>query len=129
MSYKTLMTGHAVIAVLSGTACVLIPTQLLTGYDVTLSPMGLVIYQFWGASLVGLGLLTWVGRRAEDVTVQKGIALALAFMHALNCVTAVRGQMAGANVQGWSMVGLFAALAIAFAYLRFVMIRGTGETT
>lgn len=59
MTFRTLLSIHAVIAVPTGIACVLAPAQLLATYGVTLPPMGLVIYQFWGAALVGLGMLTW----------------------------------------------------------------------
>jgi len=28
--------------------------------------MGLVIYQFWGAALIGLGMLTWFARSVRE---------------------------------------------------------------
>ena len=46
MKFKTLLTINAVLAIASGIACVLVPDELLSNYEVSLSRMGLVIYQF-----------------------------------------------------------------------------------
>jgi hypothetical protein len=37
-------------------------------YDVTLTEMGNVIYQFWGSTLVGIGLLAWFVRDIDTGT-------------------------------------------------------------
>lgn len=123
IDYKKLMTVHSAVAVPMGIACMLIPTMLLATYEVTLSPMGLVIYQFWGAALFGLGLLSWVLRKATELQVKTGSCLAFVIVHGVNCVMAVRGQLAGANDVGWSVVVLFLLLALGFAYVRFVELR------
>jgi len=122
MDYKNLMTVHSVIAILMGIACMLAPAALLANYGLTLSPMGLVIYQFWGAALFGLGILTWVFRTAKESRVKTGSSLAMAIIHGINCAVAVRGQTAGASDFGWSTVALFLILALAFAYIRFVKL-------
>jgi hypothetical protein len=104
-----------------GIACVLMPAQLLASYDVSLAPMGLVIYQFWGVALIGLGMLTWFARSVKESALQRRFALALFITNGLNCVMAVRGQFAGANTFGWSMVALFLLLALGFG--AFVLIK------
>ena len=114
MKFKVLLTINAFLAFVSGAACVLMPAQLLAQYDVSLSPMGLVIYQFWGAALMGLGMLTWFAMRITTVALQKRIALALFVTNGLSVVMAVRGQFAGANASGWSTVALFLLLTLAW---------------
>jgi len=101
-----------------GIACIVMPSGLLANYGLSLPPMGLVIYQFWGVSLLGLGVLTWILRESRDAQTQARSSLALAGIHLLNCVMAVRGQSAGANDFGWTTVGLFLLLALAFVYAR-----------
>jgi hypothetical protein len=76
--------------------------------------MGLVTYQFWGSTLIGLGLLAWFSRNIQESVLQRNFVLALFIANALSCVMAVRGQFAGANSFGWSMVALFFLLALGF---------------
>ena len=123
MKFKKLLLVNAVIAVPMGIAVILAPAKLLASYGVTLSPMGLVIYQFWGAFLVGIGLLLWSVREVEDRAVQRAIALALTLTYGVSCTIAVRGQLAGANSTGWSTVVLFLLLALAFGYYRLILLR------
>lgn len=123
MSFRVLMAINSFIAVPMGAACVLVPAQLVGSFGVTLTPMGLVIYQFWGVTLVGLGLLTWFARATEARGTQRALAAALFVFHVLSCAIAVRGQQAGASDMGWSNVALFLLLALAFGYLCLVGLR------
>ncbi len=114
MLYKTLLTLNSALAVVMGAACVLIPGRLLANYGVSLVPMGLVIYQFWGTTLIGLGLLAWFMRGIKDTRLKRAIALSLLITNGLSCIMAVRGQYAGANDFGWSTVVLFLFFALGF---------------
>ena len=125
MEFRTFMTTNAVIAIPAGMACILAPAQLLATYGVSLDSMGLVIYQFWGAFLLGLGLLAGSARMIEERKVQRAIVSSLAITYGISCAIAVRGQFAGANNMGWSTVVLFLLLASACAFLRFGKLRQT----
>lgn len=125
MRCKTLLTVNSVLAFVTGIACVCVPARLLSGYGVSLSPMGLVIYQFWGAALIGLGMLTWFTRGTKDPAQQKALALSLFVTNALSAAMAVRGQFAGANAFGWSAVAIFCLLALAFGALLFRPTKGS----
>ena len=111
MQYKTLLAANAVLAGISGLACVVAPATMLSIYDVSLPPMGLVVYQFWGASLIGVGMLSWIMRGVTEGALQRKTVAALLVTNAMGVVMAVRGQLAGANASGWSTVALFALLA------------------
>ncbi len=114
MNFKTLITIFSVIAFIMGLGCVLAPAQMISGYDVSLSPMGYVVYQFWGSTLMGIGLLGWVFRSSSDIATQKKLALPFVITTALGTVMAIRGQYAGANSFGWSTVALFALFTSGF---------------
>lgn len=114
MKFKILLIINAILAFTIGVACVLIPARLLAQYDVVLSPMGLVIYQFWGVALIGLGLLTWLAKSITELSLQKNFAFALFITNGLSAIMAIKGQYAGANTSGWSTVTLFLLLAIGF---------------
>ncbi len=117
MVFRAFLSIYAVLAALAGATLILAPEFALAGFGVTLSPMGLVIYQFWGAALMGLGLMAWAARATEAPGPRRAFALALFVANALSCVMALRGQGAGANALGWSNVALFGLLAAAFAAL------------
>jgi hypothetical protein len=120
MKFKTLCTINSTLAFISGLLCVLMPAKLLASYDVRLAPMGLVIYQFWGVALIGLGMLTWFARSVRESALQRRFAFALCITNGLSCVMAVRGQYAGANTFGWSTVALFFLLALGFGTFMFI---------
>ena len=117
------MVINSIIAVVAGTGCILAPARLLAMYRVRLLPLGKTTFQFWGATLLGLGMLTWSVRRTDDRGLEKAVASVLAMTYGISCVLAVRGQLAGANSLGWSTVALFCVLALAFAYMRFMSLR------
>lgn len=112
MTFKTLATIQAVSMVLGGAACTAMPATMLANYGLTLSPLGLLIYQFWGVSLLGLGALTWSVRAVVAAPIQRAAALSLLLSNGLGGLLAVRGQLLGANGMGWSTVALFALLAV-----------------
>ena len=114
MKFKTLLTINAILAFASGIACVLIPGQLLASYGIRLIPMGMVIYQFWGATLIGLGLLIWSTRKLEAPDFQKKIALSLFITNVISCALAFQGQFAGANALGWSIVAAYLLLVMGY---------------
>lgn len=85
--------------------------------------MGIVVYQFWGATLLGLGMLIWISRTITDRLLQRRISLALFITNALCCVIAVRGQYAGANARGWFMVVLFGLFAVVYGISIFINVQ------
>jgi len=124
MNFKTLLTINAVLAVVSGIIFILIPGQILASYGIRLSLMGEVIYQFWGATLIGLGLLTWSVRPLEAPEFKKRIALYLSAINGLSCLLALRGQTAGANALGWSTVVVYMLMAAGFGYFYIKTAKG-----
>jgi hypothetical protein len=128
MKFRTLLTINSILAIVAGIACVLAPAQLLSSYGVSLIPMGLVIYQFWGATLIGLGMLTWFARNIKGSELQKTFALSLFITNGISCVMAIRGQYVGANAFGWSTVALYFLLALGFGYFLFIKLRYSSNT-
>ena len=114
MKFKTLLTIFAVVAFVAGLTCVLVPAPMLSSYGVSLIPIGYVVFQFWGSTLMGLGMLSWFARNIEEPALQKKFALSFLMTIALGTVMAIRGQYAGANDFGWSTVALFSLFTLGF---------------
>lgn len=123
MTFKTLLIMNAVMAFLTGIACVLVPAPLLATYGITLIPMGFIIYQLWGALLIGLGVLSWLVRNTTELELQKAVALSLFVTYGISGGLAIRGQFSGANSLGWSTVAVFAVFALGFGYFRFIKLQ------
>ncbi len=123
MKFKTLLTIFSVIAFVTGLTCVLAPASMLSSYGVTLIPMGYVVYQFWGSTLMGLGMVSWFARSIEEPALQKQFALSFLVTTALGTVMAIRGQYAGANAFGWSTITLYFLLTLGFGYFLFIKFR------
>jgi hypothetical protein len=89
--------------------------------------MGIVIYQFWGAALVGIGLLSWFARNIVEIAYQKVFALSLFIMNGMSFIIALKGQYAGANNLGWSTVAIYLFLAIGFGLMNLTIAKKTQD--
>ena len=112
MTYKLVLSILAVVTIVSGALCVLFPENMLANYDVQLSAMGIVIYRFWGSTLIGMGMCAWFARRTEDRNLRMGFVSSLLIATSLSTVMAIQGQYAGANENGWSIVGLYGLISL-----------------
>lgn len=90
---------------------------MLANYDVQLSDMGNVIYRFWGATLIGMGLMTWVVRSIDEPRLRLRIVLSLFIATSLSTWAAVLGQLAGSNMLGWSVVATYALCSVVLLIL------------
>lgn len=127
MKFKTLLNLNVVLAVASGFACLFIPVQILANYGVTLIPFELIIYQLWGATLIGFGLFIRTLRNTKVLKMQMVIVLSLFFANGLCCFFSIHGQFAGANIFGWSTVALYSLLMLSYAIFVFANIRNTNK--
>ena len=122
MTYRNFTTFAAVVAFLFALGFILMPARLLSFYNVTLNDAGLLIAQLFGATLLGYGLLNWLGRDFRDEQARQTLTTANFATDAVGFVFALLGQLggvSGVNSLGWSTVVIYLILAAGFAYLRF----------
>jgi hypothetical protein len=91
MSPKLALTIGAVLAVVFGLALTLLPAQMLAGFGLATPPEALVVSRDIGVTLIGLGIINWLGR---DATGQLARALLLGNLFI---------QVAEAVVNGWEV--------------------------
>jgi hypothetical protein len=72
VSAKLLLTINAVIAVLFGLAFVFMPTASLAVYGTPPDPHTALAAQFFGAALIGLGVVSWFARDFGDWDAVRG---------------------------------------------------------
>ncbi len=114
MSLRFLISVFAAAQTIGGIACVAAPSMMLGSFEVALPAMGLVVYQFWGASMAAVGVLCWLLRDRWDSRDSLPVWAALAGLNAANAALAVKGQVVGAGASGWAMVVLYTFFTLVF---------------
>jgi len=91
VSSKLALTIGAVLAVFFGLALTFLPSQMLGGFALATPPEALVVSRDVGVTLIGLGIINWLGR---DATGRLARALLVGNLFV---------QVAEAVVNGWEV--------------------------
>ena len=121
MKLNMFMTIVAVVAGLFGLGFVFIPEQILSFYGA--APIESVNYmtQLFGAALLGIAVILWLCKDAEDSPVRQAILLGLFVVEGVGFVIALINQLGGGiNALGWSTVIIYLLFALGFGYFRFI---------
>lgn len=119
MRFSTLVTAAGVLGVLFGLGFLLAPAGLLAQYGRTTDPTGIIMAEFFGATLIQLGLIYLALRVVPAANVPK-VALGACVGELAGLWVAVRVQLGGfVNAMGWSTVAIYAFFAIGFGLLAF----------
>jgi hypothetical protein len=117
MKLGLVFTLNAVIAIAFGVAFVIVPSEVLAAYGVTLTPGTALVARLFGAALVGFGVISWFARSAAPSEAVRAIVLGFCIDSFVGCVVALQGQLAGTvNALGWSTVVLYGFFAVAYAF-------------
>lgn len=120
MKLNTLFTINAVIASLFGLAFLVFPQQTLAQYAIEVSGAAAGVMRFFGASLLGFGILTWLCRNSGESDARNAIVMALFLSDAIGTVVALYLQLSGmVNAMGWTTVVIYALLAVGFGMFAF----------
>jgi hypothetical protein len=107
----------AVLALVFGLGFVLLPEQLLSIYGITTDPGGILTARLFGTALVGVGVLNWFARNADESDARRAIVLGLFVLNALGFIVLLLAQLAGVvNGLGWVNVAIYLLLALGFGY-------------
>ena len=126
MKLGTLFIVNAVVALVFGIAFVLLPGTLAGIYGVTPGPAVNLLGQFFGATLIAIGLLCWLVRNVSEGPAVKGAILALLVGDVIGLIVSLMGTLAGTmNAVGWSSVIIYLLLSLGLAYFQFMKpVRG-----
>lgn len=121
MNRSTFMLIAAIIALLFGVGFLLIPAQMISMYGITLSVGGLFMCRYFGAALIGMGLLTWLSRKAKgDNEALRAIILGGFIFSLAGTVVALADVFTGEGTSVvWSSVVIYLVLAAGFGYYQF----------
>ncbi len=120
MKISSFLMLKAIISLVFGIGFVVIPAVVWSIYGVTLDPAGIIMTRFFGACLLGIGLICWVTRNAEFNTL-KGITFSLCIADTIGFIIALSAVLSGIiNMLGWFNVAIWFLLALGLGYFRFL---------
>jgi hypothetical protein len=117
MKLNSLMIITAIVALIFGLGFMLVPLQSISLYGNTLEGAGVFVARYFGAALIGYGILAWFNRNTASRQVTMGFfaAMVLGFLVAL--YDAIYGTHNGLV---WLNVAIYLLLGIGFGYFSFV---------
>jgi len=120
MKLKTLLVINTIIALVYGISLVLMPATVGGMHGMSPNPGTNLVAQFFGLTLIGVGLICWLVRNAADSGTQRAIVLAQLISTVIGVIVAVMGTISGVmNTVGWSAVVIYLLLALGYAYFQF----------
>lgn len=121
MKLNMFMTIVAVVAGLFGLGFIFIPEQILSFYGAAPNESANYMAQLFGAALLGIAVILWLSKDAEDSPVRQAILLGLIVAEGVGFVVALMTQLGGGiNALGWSTVIIYLLFALGFGYFRFI---------
>jgi len=118
MQFKTLMIIKAIVCVCLGIPVLLVPEFIYSIFGGTLAAGGVFAAREYGASMMGILMLTWFARNAQKSDARWAIILALFVYDAVGVIITMVAIIAGAlNPLAWLIVALYLFFALGFGYL------------
>ena len=119
MTIGTFYIIKAIISLVFGISFAAVPEATMSVFGVTLDAMAAIRSRYFGAALIGIGLICLVARKAEAKT-QQGLTLALFIFDTIGFILALVEQFGPEAVPlMWINVVIWLGLAVGLGYFRF----------
>jgi hypothetical protein len=117
MKLKTLLIIKAVVCLCLGIPILFVPDFVYSIFGATLAAGGVFAAREYGASMLGILMLTWFARNSEESKARWAIVLGLFVYDAIGVVISLIAVISGTlNPLGWLVVALYLFLALGFGY-------------
>ncbi len=117
MKLKTLLIIKAIVCLCLGLPILLVPNFIYSIFGATLAAGGVFAAREYGASMIGILMLTWFARDSQESDARWAIILALFVYDAIGAIVTLVAIISGAlNAMGWLIVALYLFLALGFGY-------------
>lgn len=120
-----LLTITAVIGALYGVATLLTPAAYLQMLGLDPNPSAILQARYFGAAVLGAGLMLGMARKAQELPVQRALSLGNFAVVTGSAIVTIIGLRSGLlNAVGWGFLASEVALAVAYGYV-FLTLRRT----
>ena len=117
MDTKLYLTIAGIVAIVFGIGFVLIPATLLLLYGEAATPGAVLNIQFFGSSLIGVGVISWFARDARDSMTLRAVLTGLLIGDVVGLGVNLWGTFSGVlNALAWSTTLLYVLLIAGAAY-------------
>ena len=118
LSYVMILNSAAAFAY-----CLLlliVPATILGWHGIAGDLSAQLIGRYFGVTLLGMGLISWMARNSDDSQARQAIVLGLLISNLAGLVLSLYGTISGQmNVLGWLAVAVYLLLTIGFGYFQF----------
>ena len=122
MNLNTLFTINIPVAGVFGLGFILAPEAMLAPYGIPAdqAAASATMSRFFGASVLGYGILFWLIRGTGSSDARTAVVKAVCLGFSVDCVVSIYEQMTGdIGPLGWSTVALYGVFAAAYGYYGF----------
>lgn len=117
MSFKMMMIIKALVCLFFGVLMLAIPVWLFSLFGLTIPPEVAFPAREYGAAMIGIMFITWMGRNAVESDIRKGTIIGLTIYDAIGFVITLIAMLNGTfNALGWLVVVLYLFLALGFGW-------------
>jgi hypothetical protein len=121
MKFKTLMTIKAIVCLGFGPLLLFLPAWLLNLLGMEFSSGAALTSREYGAAMIGILLMTWMARNAEESLARRAIIWNLYVYDAIGLVATLifllKGMM---NPLGWGIAAVYLFFTAGFGYFAHV---------
>lgn len=120
MNRNTFMAIAAIVAFLFGLAFILIPSQTMSMYGVTIDVAGQFLGRYLGSAFIGIAVLTWFARNSKEDEALRAILLGGFLLCLTGFVVALFDVFTGVgNTLVWSTVVIYLLLGVGYGFYYF----------
>jgi hypothetical protein len=120
MKVAVFLAIAAAIAIIYGVAFILVPDFVVTTYGMTPNAALDLMARYFGLTLIGMGLITWLVRETTDGKALRGLLTGLSVQGVIGLLVSIWGTTSGImNGMGWSAVLIYAILLAGYLYYLF----------
>jgi len=119
MKLSTFMAIAAVLALVFGLAFILVPTQTMSLYGITLELGGQWVGRYLGSAFLGIAVLTWGARKIPQGDALRAVILGDLVVSVTGLIVAVLNKLSAGNALVWSTVVIYVFLTGGFGYFYF----------
>jgi hypothetical protein len=113
-----LLTVTAIIGALYGVATLLTPAAYLQMLGLDANPSAILQARYFGAAVLGAGLMLGMARKAQELAVQRALSLGNFVVVTGSAVVTVIGLASGLlNAVGWGFLASEVLLAAGYGYV------------
>jgi hypothetical protein len=120
MKLRDLLIINAVVILVYAVGALFVPATMLMMYGITSGVGEQLMIRYFGASMLALGLLSWLVRNGHDASLRRAIIPAFLVFDFSGGVVSLLGTLSKVmSPLGWQVVVIYLLLCLGFGYFQF----------